>query len=53
MDLANNRAELLVAELLLKEKNFSEEKVIREFESALRRKELIVIDRKFKDWKAK
>ena len=53
MDLANNRAGLLVAERLLKEKNFSEEKVVREFESALKRKEIIVINRKFKDWKMK
>jgi hypothetical protein len=53
MDLSNNRAGMKTAERLEKSNSFSEENIIREFEGTLKRKELIVIDPKFKDWKAK
>lgn len=53
MDFANNRAGILVAEKLGKNKNFSDKNLVKEFEMALKRKEIIVINRNFKDWKMK
>lgn len=53
MDLANNRLGLLVAERLLKSDSLDEKHILSEFQSALEKKELVVIDRKFKDWKPK
>lgn len=53
MDLANNRAGLLAAEKLVKANHFSPKNIIREFESAYRQGDIIVINRKFKDWKSK
>lgn len=51
MDLANNRAALLVAEKLLNEKKFSEESMMRSFFSELKGNKLIVIQPKLKNWK--
>jgi hypothetical protein len=53
MDLANNKVGLRVSEKLEKAGIFSEESLVRELEAALSRKELMVIDPKFKDWKAR